>query len=90
MGATKDIIVRNCNLPTSIIIVGIGNSDFNNMVELDGDGKGLFASNGQKCPRDIVQFVPYRKFNGNPQVLTSELLREIPSQVTQYFVKITT
>ena len=87
MAATKDLIVQNANLPTSIVIVGVGNADFANMEELDGDGSGLFSSKGQRCPRDIVQFVPYRKFNGNPQILTSELLREIPNQVTQYFVK---
>ena len=58
------------------------------MIELDGDGNGLYSPKGQKCPRDIVQFVPYRNFNGNPQLLTSELLREIPTQVTQYFVNI--
>ncbi len=70
MAATKDIIVQNSNLPISIIIVGIGNSDFANMQELDGDG-GLFGSNGNRCPRDIVQFVPFNKFNGNSQLLTS-------------------
>lgn len=70
MAATKDIIVKNSNLPISIIIVGIGNSDFANMQELDGDG-GLFGSNGARCPRDIVQFVPFNKFNGNSQLLTS-------------------
>ena len=75
MAATKELIVRNANLPTSIIIVGIGNADFNNMVELDGDGNGLFSPKGQKCPRDIVQFVPYRNFSGNSQILTAELLR---------------
>lgn len=74
MGSTKDIIVKNANLPTSIIIVGIGNASFGNMEELDGDN-GLFASNGQRCPRDIVQFVPYNKFSGNPQLLAAELLR---------------
>lgn len=86
MAATKDLITRNANLPTSIIIVGVGNADFDNMIELDGDGKGLYSSSGQKCPRDIVQFVPFRNFNGNSQLLTAELLREIPTQVTQYFV----
>ena len=85
MAATKDIIVKNSNLPTSIIIVGIGNASFGNMEQLDGDG-GLYGSNGVKCPRDIVQFVPFNKYNGNPQLLAAELLREIPRQVTQYFV----
>lgn len=70
MAATKDIIVKNCNLPTSIIIVGIGNASFGNMEELDGDG-GLFASNGTRCPRDIVQFVPFNKYGGNPTMLAA-------------------
>lgn len=69
MKATKDLIVQNANIPLSIIIVGIGNSDFGNMIELDGDSKGIISSQGQKCPRDIVQFVPFNKFNGNAQVL---------------------
>lgn len=42
------------NLPISIVIVGVGNEDFSNMVRLDGDdvelGKGI---------KDIVQFVKY-------------------------------
>lgn len=58
MATTKDIIVQNANLPCSIVIVGIGNANFENMQVLDGDG-GLIGSTGKKCPRDIVQFVPY-------------------------------
>lgn len=80
--------MRNSNLPISIIIVGVGSSDFSSMRELDGDEKGLFSPTGQKCPRDIVQFVPYSKYNGNPQLLSSELLREVPNQVSQYFVHV--
>lgn len=68
MGPTKDIIVRNSNLPMSIIIVGIGKADFGSMVALDGD-RGLTDSHGKKCPRDIVQFVPFNKFQGNSQAL---------------------
>lgn len=69
MDQTKNLIVQNSKLPISIIIVGIGNSDFANMVALDGDS-GLFDSKGNKCPRDIVQFVPFNKFSGNSSMLT--------------------
>ena len=68
MGPTKNLIVENSNLPLSIIIVGIGNASFGKMVDLDGDS-GLIDSMGRKCPRDIVQFVPFNKFKGNPQAL---------------------
>ncbi len=85
MKETKDIIVQNSNLPISVVIVGIGNADFTKMNELDGDN-GLYSSNGKKSPRDIVQFVPFNKFQGNADLLTKELLKEIPNQVVQYFV----
>ena len=38
-------------------------------IALDGDA-GLYNTQGKKCPRDIVQFVPFSKFSGNPTVLT--------------------
>ena len=85
MNETKNLIVDNCRLPISIVIVGIGNADFSKMEQLDGDG-GLYGGNGQRCPRDIVQFVPFNKYGGNPDLLTKELLKEIPNQVVQYFV----
>jgi hypothetical protein len=46
----------------SIIIVGVGEADFESMEELDGDSVKLTAPNGKKASRDIVQFVPFRNF----------------------------
>jgi len=46
----------------SIIIVGVGEADFDSMEELDGDSVRLTAPNGKKAIRDIVQFVPFRNF----------------------------
>jgi hypothetical protein len=85
MNETKNLIVENAYLPISIVIVGIGNANFDKMGDLDGDN-GLYGSNGKKSPRDIVQFVPFNKYQGNAELLTKELLKEIPSQVVQYFV----
>jgi hypothetical protein len=62
------LIIRAAELPLSIIIVGVGNADFSNMVRLDGDN-GLYSSNGKRCPRDIVQFVPFRDVQMNPDLL---------------------
>jgi hypothetical protein len=59
MDETINLLVRNCDLPLSLIIVGIGNAEFNNMVRLDGDN-GLYNGQGQRAKRDIVQFVPFR------------------------------
>lgn len=62
------MITRAAELPLSIIIVGVGSADFSNMVRLDGDN-GLYSSNGKKCQRDIVQFVPFRDVQMNPDLL---------------------
>lgn len=69
MDKTIDLLVDNCNIPLSIIIVGVGNADFTNMVRLDGDN-GLFSSKGRRAARDIVQFVPFRDVGMNPDLLT--------------------
>jgi hypothetical protein len=54
MKETKDLIVECSLYPLSIIIVGIGNADFSNMIELDGDEVVLRNSKGQVAARDIV------------------------------------
>ena len=73
MDKTVDLLVQNCNLPLSIIIVGVGNADFTNMNTLDGDN-GLYNSKGMKASRDIVQFVPFNQVHMNPELLAKELL----------------
>jgi hypothetical protein len=87
MDKVIDLIIGCSNLPLSIIIVGIGNAEFDNMNRLDGDS-GLFGSNGQKATRDIVQFVPFRDVQFNPDILAKQLLAELPAQVVQYYQSI--
>merc|ERR1712066_461211 len=86
MAETKDAIVRASSLPLSIIIVGVGNADFSAMDELDSDGK-LMKSNlsGMTAQRDIVQFVPFRKFigsyGGDFGMSNSRLAKEVLAEV---------
>jgi hypothetical protein len=54
MPETKNLIVECAKYPLSIIIVGIGNADFSNMVVLDGDDVRLRNSKGEAAVRDIV------------------------------------
>lgn len=37
MDKTVDLLIQAATLPLSIIIVGVGNADFDNMKKLDGD-----------------------------------------------------
>ena len=85
MDKVINLLCIAATLPLSVIIVGVGNADFTNMVKLDGDG-GLYNSQGQKALRDIVQFVPFRDVKFNPDMLAKELLAELPSQLIQYMM----
>ena len=84
MQATIDAIVAASYLAMSIIIIGVGNADFDAMDQLDGDDGLLVDSRGRKAQRDIVQFVPMIKFGGDHARLTSEVLAEVPGQVEQW------
>lgn len=55
MMPTIDEIVRASDLPLSIIIVGVGNSDFGSMDKLDADDEPLYSMKyKRKMSRDIV------------------------------------
>ena len=82
---TIDQLVEASFLPLSVIIVGIGKADFSNMVLLDADENPLIDSKGVKAVRDLVQFVPFLKFESNPQKLANEVLAEIPRQILEYY-----
>mmetsp|Transcript_23071 Transcript_23071/g.16405 ORF Transcript_23071/g.16405 Transcript_23071/m.16405 type:complete len:81 (+) Transcript_23071:1431-1673(+) len=79
MNRTIDQIVRGSSTPLSIIIVGVGNANFNSMDILDGDDEALYSRVTQKYSEaDIVQFVPFNKFKDNPALLAKETLYETP------------
>ena len=82
---TADAIVAASNSPLSIIIVGVGSANFSDMGKLDGDDVVLTNSRGQKCARDIVQFVPFSKYlKQNGLGLAGEVLAEVPQQVIKF------
>lgn len=59
---TRQAIVSASKLPMSVIIVGVGNADFKAMEFLDGDNGVLRSLTNEPVARDIVQFVPFRRF----------------------------
>lgn len=82
---TKDSIVRASDLPLSILIVGVGNANFEQMEVLDADnGKRLESSTGRIATRDIVQFVPMREVQGGQISVVQSLLEELPVQFLAY------
>ena len=45
----------------------------------------IVNSRGEIIARDIVQFVEFRKFEGDALKLSAEVLQEIPRQVEEYY-----
>jgi hypothetical protein len=98
MEETKEAIVAGAEYPMSIIIVGVGDANFDAMEELDGDHIRVTTRAGRVASRDIVQFVPMRNFyqastTGNQSYVSStmaksnlakEVLAEIPDQLVGY------
>ncbi|OMJ95503.1 hypothetical protein SteCoe_1100 [Stentor coeruleus] len=85
MQNTINSIVLGSKFPLSIVIVGIGNDNFESMIDLDADIKPLVDSNGTKMIRDIVQFIPFRNFEGSMSALAKEVLAEIPREIVNFF-----
>ncbi|KAM8822890.1 copine-3-like isoform 2-T2 [Spinachia spinachia] len=85
MDQTRTAIVEASRLPMSIIIVGVGGADFSEMEFLDSDDKLLSSPRGDVASRDIVQFVPFRDFQGNNMALAQSVLAELPDQVASFF-----
>jgi hypothetical protein len=81
---TTEALVAASDAPLSIIIIGIGNADFTSMVYLDGDEEPIKTPKGEKCKRDIVQFVPFSKYQHQPGQLAIEVLAEVPKQVYEF------
>ncbi len=75
-------LIALSQLPISVIIVGIGGEDFRKMQMLD-EGKPLRRGT-MMAQRDIVQFVPFRNFQGDPAALAEAVLSRLPEQVMSY------
>jgi hypothetical protein len=88
MPETISSIVHASGMPMSIIIVGVGQADFESMEELDCDRGALRDSKGRVALRDIVQFVPFNMFRGNAAALAAQVLKEVPGQLTRFMQNI--
>ena len=82
---TIEELVDGSFLPLSVIIIGVGNADFSTMNVLDADDNPLVNSRGVRAARDLVQFVPFLKYESNPERLANEVLAEIPRQILEYY-----
>jgi len=75
------------NLPLSVVIVGVGHSDFRLMYQI-GRPTTLSASDGgggsHSTPRHNTSFVEFRRHQHDPTSLGEAALRDVPSQLCEY------
>mmetsp|Transcript_967 Transcript_967/g.2212 ORF Transcript_967/g.2212 Transcript_967/m.2212 type:complete len:633 (+) Transcript_967:86-1984(+) len=85
---TVDLICRAAeDAPISIVIIGVGNSDFTSVKQLCGEKNyKLRDSRGIPTAREIVTFVSFKQFGGNATEVIAEALKEIPEQFVEYQV----
>ena len=82
---TKNVIVELSKYPVSIIIVGLGDGDFGNMIELEGDNYPVTNSQGVQVVREIVQFVNYNEEKASGYYkLSEDVLKRIPDEISSY------
>jgi hypothetical protein len=77
-------IVKSSHVGLSIIIVGVGFSNFKSMEILDADDSPLKYGNTLSV-RDNVQFVPFVEYVDDPDKLAEVTLAELPRQIVEYF-----
>lgn len=82
---TINELVNSSFLPLSVIIIGIGSANFDSMNVLDADENPLISNGGVRASRDLVQFVPFLKYESSPDRLAQEVLAEIPKQILEYY-----
>jgi hypothetical protein len=86
-GTVDAICAAAEDAPLSIVIIGVGNGNFEKIQVLTGTGTGkLRHSNGVSIARDCVHFVRFSDFHGNAARCVSESLRDVPEQFVQYFL----
>lgn len=87
MSATVETIIEaSFNTPIAIVIVGVGNANFEAMRRLDADNEPLKSNDGRrKAKHDIVQFTEFK--SGQPvEELAENVLQEVPMRVVDFMV----
>jgi len=78
-------IVKISNLPISILVVGVGSEDFENMRILEGEGQLLRDGSGNVAARHNVQFIPLLNYKDqHHSELARDILCEIPREFLEY------
>ena len=81
---TIDALIENSFLPLSIVVIGIGNSEFEDIKRLFSN-KNKISSKGMEKSRNNIHFISMKDCNFNNDILKNRCLKDIPKQMVQYY-----
>ena len=81
---TIDSLIENSFLPLSIVVIGIGNSEFEDIKQLLSN-KNKISSKGIEKLRNNIHFISMKDCNFNNDILKNRCLKDIPKQMVQYY-----
>ena len=81
---TIDALIENTYLPLSVVIIGIGNSEFDDIKKLFSH-KNKISSKGIEKLRNNSYFITMKDCDLNNDILKNKCLKDIPKQIVQYY-----
>ena len=79
-----DAFIENSYLPLSVIIIGIGNNELDEVKKLFNP-KIKFSSQGIEKFRNNVNYISMKDCNFNNEILKNKCLKDIPMQLVEYY-----
>lgn len=82
---TIDEIIHGTYLPLSIVIVGVGDKEYNELRKISGKNLPKYSSKGGEKIRDILHFISLNECGDNEKKFNTFILKEIPKQMIEYY-----
>ena len=81
----KNIIVQLADHPLSLVMVGLGNERYEDVMILDNEDFPVYDTKGDKVKREMFQFKGSNNSKESLKEMCNEILQEIPRQIEEYF-----
>ena len=79
-----DYLIENTYLPLSLIVIGIGNNELEEVKKLFNP-KLQFSSKGCEKSRNNIHFISMKDCNYNSDILKNKCLKDLPMQIVEYY-----
>ena len=85
MNNAIDILIESSNYPISVIIIGIGEENFDKMEFFNLDSFPIISRKNIKRIRNSVKFLNFSKFNNDEKLLCQEIMKFLYKDIIKYY-----